>query len=444
MQTGYNIVDTYWVGRLGEEAVAAISIAFPIIFLIISFGAGMTIAGTVLIAQYTGQQDQKKVDLTAGQTIILLINVSILISLIGYFSSEPLLRFMGAEPLVLQKGTTYMKILFSGTVFMFMFFVFQSILRGWGDTKTPMWVMFWSVLANTILDPLLIMGIGPFPELGIAGAAWATIISRGSAAVVGLYILFSGKKVLHIRRHHLWPDWKMQWRLIKLGTPASIEQTITSMGITILMFIVADFGTTVVAAYGIGARILSFIIVPAFALSMATSTALGQNFGAGEMERAERAGWYGAATGFLGMTFFGVLLFFYAEPVAGIFIRDNTAVVSMSADFVRYMALTFGFLGLQIIFNGAFRGAGQTATAMVMAFIAFWVTRIPLAYVLSRTFDMGPDGIWLAFPVSIVTMGLLTTFWFWMGKWKETKPDKEARIKGTIVQETVTEEGVAD
>ncbi len=177
---------------------------------------------------------------------------------------------------------------------------------------------------------------------------------------------------------------------------------------------------------------------------MATSTALGQNVGAGNMQRAERAGWYGAATGFFSMTFFGILLYFYAEPVAGIFIRDNQEVVTLSSDFVQYMALTFGFLGLQIIFNGAFRGAGQTTTAMIMAFIAFWVTRIPLAYFLSRTLEMGPDGIWLSFPLSLMTMGLLTTFWFWLGRWKRTKPDKDARMRGTIVQETVTEEGVAD
>lgn len=444
MQTGYNIVDTYWVGRLGEEAVAAISLAFPIIFLIISFGAGMTIAGTVLIAQYTGEEDQEKVDLTAGQTVILLVNVSIIISLIVYFASEPMLRFLGAEPLVLQKGSIYLRILFSGTIFMFMFFVFQSILRGWGDTKTPMWVMLWSVIGNTILDPLLIMGIGPFPELGIAGAALATLISRGVAALVGLWILFSGQKVLHVRLHHLRPDWKMQWRLIKLGIPASVEQTITSLGITVLLFIVADFGTTVLAAYGIGARILSFIIVPAFALSMATSTALGQNFGAGNLERAQKAGWIGGVTGFISMTFFGILLYFYAPQITGVFIKQNPDVVQLSSEFVRYMSLSFGFLGLQIIFNGAFRGAGKTTTAMIMAFISFWVTRIPLAYLLSNTLEMGPTGIWLAFPISIFTMGILTTLWFWMGHWKKEKLDRDARIRRKIMQETAVDEGVAD
>lgn len=444
MQTAYNIIDTYWVGRLGEEAIAAISLAFPIIFLIISFGAGLTIAGTVLIAQYTGKQDQENVDLTAGQTIILLVNVSVVISLVGFFASNPILRLMGAEPGVLGKATVYLKILFGGAVFMFMFFVFQSILRGWGDTRTPMWVMFWSVLANTILDPLMIMGIGPFPTMGIAGAAWATIISRGAAAVVGLWILFSGRKLLHIRLRHLWPDWKMQWRLIKLGIPASVEQSITALGITAMIFIVADFGTTVVAAYGIGARILSFVIVPAFAIAMATSTTLGQNFGANQLERAERAGWIGAGTGFAALTFFGILLFIFAEPVTAVFIKENPDVVSMGSEFLRIMALTFGFFGLQLVFNGAFRGAGRTATAMVMAFIAFWVTRIPLAYLLANTFDMGPRGIWWAFPISIVFMGLLTTFWFWLGFWKKAKPDRETQIKKRIIDETELDEGVGD
>ncbi|HKJ68490.1 MAG TPA: MATE family efflux transporter [bacterium] len=444
MQTAYNIVDTYWVGRLGEEAVAAISMAFPVIFLIISFGAGLTIAGTVLIAQYTGRRDQEQVDLIAGQTIILLVNVSLVISAIGFFASGPLLKLIGAEPAVLSRGTVYLKILFAGASFMFMFFVFQSILRGWGDTKTPMWVMFWSVLANTILDPLLIMGIGPFPELGIAGAAWATVISRGSAAVVGMYILFSGRKILHVRLHHLWPEWSLQWRLIKLGIPASLEQTITSLGITVMMFIVADFGTTVLAAYGIGARILSFVIVPAFALSMATSTALGQNFGAGNIKRAEQAGWLGGGIGFLALAFFGGLFYIYADPIINIFIRGNPEVVSLGSDFLRMMAPAFGFLGVQIILNGGFRGAGKTGTAMVMAFISFWGTRIPLAYGFAVQLNMGADGIWLAFPISIVIVGCLTAFWFWLGRWKKQPPDKDTRIKEQILKETVVDEGVAD
>lgn len=444
MQTAYNIVDTYWVGRLGETAVAAISLAFPVIFLIISFGAGLTIAGTVLVAQYTGRQDQDQVDRIAGQTIILLVNVSILISVVGFFLSGPLLQLMGAAPEVAGRGTVYLKILFAFSVFLFLFFVFQAILRGWGDTKTPMWVMFWSVLANSILDPLLIFGVGPFPRLGIAGAAWGTVISRGGAAIVGMYILFSGRKMLHIRLSYLWPDWGKQWQLIRLGIPASLEQIIRSLGITVMMFIVADFGTTVVAAYGIGARILSFVLVPAFALSMATSTALGQNFGAGNLTRAEHAGWLGAGFGFVGMTVIGILFYFNAHALVNLFIQGSPDVVSMGADFIRVMALTFGFLGLQIILSGGFRGAGKTGTAMVLAFISFWGTRVPLAYLFSNGLHMGPDGIWLAFPVSIVIMGILTTLWFWMGRWKRTKPPKGPRLQDRVIEETVAEEGLSE
>jgi len=444
MQTAYNIIDTYWVGRLGEEAIAAVSLAFPVIFLIISFGGGLTIAGTVLVAQYTGKGDQKRVDLVAGQTIILLVNVSLGITAVGLLAARPLLMYMGASPEVLPDAVSYLHILFSGAVFFFMFFVFQSLMRGWGDTKTPMWVMFWSVLANTLLDPFLILGIGPFPQLGVAGAAWATLISRGAAALVGLWILFSGRLTLHIKRHHLWPDWALQWRLIKLGVPASVEQSITALGLTAMMFIVADFGTTIVAAYGIGARILSFVIVPAFALSMATSTALGQNYGAGKLDRAERAGWIGARTGFLGLTLFGLLIFFFAESVAGVFIKQNPDVVQATTEFLRIMAPTFGFLGLRIVFNGAFRGAGRTTVAMVMAFVAFWGTRIPLAYIFAHWLGMGPTGIWWAFPVSLAFMGILTTVWFRLGYWKSGAPEREEPLKRQVIRETVVDEGVAD
>lgn len=444
MQTAYNIVDTYWVGRLGKEAIAAISLSFPIIFLIISFGAGLTIAGTVMIAQFTGMQDQDNVDLTAGQTIILLVNVSIIITIVGLSLSGPLLHLMGAAPDVASRAAIYLRILFGGSIFIFMFFVFQSILRGWGDTKTPMWVMLGSVIANMILDPFFIMGIGPFPELGIAGAAWATLISRGISAIIGMWILFSGQKVLHIRPHHLKPDWKMQWQLIKLGVPASIEQSIRALGITALIFIVTSLGTTAVAAYGIGARIFSFVIIPAMALSMATSTALGQNFGAGQIERAEKAAWIGAGTGFGALSIIGIIFFFFATPITSIFIKGSPEVVRMSSEFLRTMSLTFGFLGLQIILNGGFRGAGRTTTAMVMAFISFWVARIPLAYLFAKVLGWGPRGIWWAFPISIVLSSVVTTGWFISGKWKTAKPDATKRIQERIIAETVAEEGAAD
>ncbi len=444
MQTAYNIVDTYWVGRLGKEAIAAISLSFPIIFLIISFGAGLTIAGTVMIAQFTGMQDQENVNLTAGQTIILLINVSVIITIVGLIASGPLLSVMGAAPNVARQATVYLKILFGGSVFVFMFFVFQSILRGWGDTKTPMWVMLGSVIANMVLDPFFIMGIGPFPELGIAGAAWATLLSRGVAAVIGIWILFSGQKALHVRLQHLIPDWKMQWQLIKLGVPASVEQSIRALGITALIFIVTSLGTTAVAAYGIGARIFSFVIIPAMALSMATSTALGQNFGAGQIERATKAAWIGAGTGFGALSLIGIVFFIFATPISAVFIKGSPEVVKMSSDFLRTMSLTFGFLGVQIVINGGFRGAGRTTTAMVMAFISFWVARIPLAYIFAKVLGWGPRGIWWAFPVSIMISSFVTTGWFVYGKWKTTKPDAAKRIQERIISETVAEEGAAD
>lgn len=444
MQTAYNIVDTYWVGRLGKEAIAAISLSFPVIFLIISFGAGLTIAGTVMIAQFTGMHDQENVDLTAGQTIILLVNVSLIITVVGLLSSGPLLNLMGAEPGVAEQATIYLNILFGGSIFIFMFFVFQSILRGWGDTKTPMWVMLGSVIANMILDPFFIMGIGPFPELGIAGAAWATLISRGISAIVGMWILFSGQKALHVRLYHLKPHWDMQWQLIKLGVPASIEQSIRALGITVLVFIVTSLGTTVVAAYGIGARMFSFVIIPAMALSMATSTALGQNFGAGNLDRAEKAAWIGAGTGFIALTIIGILFYIFATPISALFIKGSPEVVRMSSTFLKIMSLTFGFLGLQIILNGGFRGAGRTTTAMVMAFISFWVLRIPLAFLFSKVFDWGANGIWWAFPISIIISSLVTTGWFMRGNWKIERPDATRRLQERIINETVAEEGVAD
>ncbi len=217
LQTAYQITDTFWVGRLGTVAVAAVSISFPIIFLIISFGGGLAMAGTILVAQYKGRQDQKAINHITYQTLLMVIFVSVVLSIIGYFLSPHLINLMGVEQNVFSEAATYMKISFLGMIFMFTYMVFQSLMRGVGDVKTPMYIVLGTVLLNLILDPLFIFGYKFIPSFGVAGAAVATVGTQGLAAVIGIFILLKGNHQIQLYLDDLKPDFDLIKKCLKLG-----------------------------------------------------------------------------------------------------------------------------------------------------------------------------------------------------------------------------------
>ncbi len=311
----------------------------------------------------------------------------------------------------------YLEISFLGLVAVFLYFVFQALLRGVGDVKTPIVVVASTVVVNFFLDPLLILGLGPVPAFGVAGAAWATIGAQGLAGFVGLGILFSGRYGVRLRARHMWPDRPVVLKILRLGIPSSIEQSTRALGIAVMMLLVAGFGTSVIASYGIGTRILSFIIVPAMGLAVATTTVVGQNVGGHRNDRAILAARVATTTGFLALTLAGTLLFIVAVPVVRAFVPNEPEVVEMGAHFVRIMAPAFGFFGVQMVMSGALAGAGNTVAAMSLSIVAFWVLRFPLAWILAIGVGRGPDGIFWAFPVSNVLSAAVAVSWFSRGAW---------------------------
>lgn len=442
LQTAYQLTDTFWVGRLGTVAVAAVSISFPIIFLVISMGGGLAMSGTILVAQYKGMNDKKKIDHVTSQTLLMVVIISILLSSIGFFLSPFLIRLMGAEPEVFASAVSYMKISFVGVIFMFVFMVFQSLLRGVGDVKTPMFIVLGTVLLNLILDPLFIFGFGFIPAFGVGGAAVATIGTQGIAAFIGVILLLKGKFQARLHLIDLWPDFPLIKKLFKIGFPASIEHSTRALGMAIMTFLVATFGTITLAAYGIGGRILSFIIIPALGLSMATSTLVGQNIGAGKAERAERITKLSAFTGFSVLTVVGIITFFAANPISAFFIPGEAETIRLSAQFIKVMALSFGFIGIQMSLNGAFRGSGNTVISMILSIVSLWVLQFPLAYLLSMHTSFAETGIWIAFPVSNVIAAFIALLWFAKGTWKERKITEEVTMSRAVSKEALIEEGI--
>jgi putative MATE family efflux protein len=446
LQTLYQLIDTFWVGRLGAAAVAAVSLSFPVLFLLIALGVGMTVAGAILVAQYFGAGGEEGVDHAAGQTLLVVFVISAVLTVAGYLLAGPIIGLFRPAADVAGMATAYLQISFLGVIAVFVYYVFQSLLRGVGDVRTPMIVVACTVALNTGLDPLLIMGIGPFPELGVVGAAWATIIAQGLAGAVGLWLLFSGRYGLHLRMRHLKPDPALIRRIVRLGVPSSLDQSMRALGIAVLMVLVARFGTTTIASYGIVSRIFSFVLIPAMGLGMATSTVVGQNVGANANDRAEAAARIGMGAAFGALTTAGVLFFLFATPVVRLFVPDAPAVIADGSHFLRIMALTFGFIGIQVVMGGALAGAGNTLASMALSILSFWVLRLPFAVVLSRFTSLGADGIWWAFPISNVLAAAAAITWFLRGTW--IRRIVEDRLVGReplaekVREEVIVEEGL--
>ncbi len=396
LQTAYQLIDTFWLGRLGANAVAAVSISFPILFLILSLGAGLTLAGTVIVSQYKGANDQKMIDFTSSQTVVIVFLISILLAFLGYVAASPLMSLVGAGPEILNDSVTYFQVSSFGFVFLFMFFVFQSLMRGIGNVLLPMYIVLGTVLLNLVLDPLFIFGFGDIEGYGVEGAAIASVITQGLSAAAGLYILFRGKQGIKIKLSCM--KLELQWvkRMFELGIPASLEQSSRAAAMTVMVMLVTSYGSEVVAAYGIGARILSLVIVPSIGMGIATTTLVGQNIGAG----------------------IGLLLFLFAENLTAFFVPNDPQVIKDGAEFIRIMSLSFGLLGVQQVLNGVFNGTRFTQASMLISIFSLWMVRFPVAFILSSKTTLGFEGIWWAFPISNLIAALVAFIYYKIGYWK--------------------------
>jgi putative MATE family efflux protein len=418
LQTAYQLIDTFWVGRLGADSVAAVSLSFPVIFFLLSLGLGLAVAGTVLVAQYQGRGDRVAVNRVAAQALVGVIVISLVLAVAGFIGAPYIVAFLGAAANVLPLAASYLRVSFVGLPFLFAYVIFQSLMRGVGDARTPLAIVSGTVALNFVLDPLFILGLGPLPALGVAGAALTTVITQGLAAAVGLWILFSGRYGIALRARHLKPDIALLWRLLKLGFPAAVEQSTRALGLILMTILVAGFGTVTLAAYGIGIRMLSFVIIPALGLSQATSALVGQNMGAGKLARAERTAYLSALIAFAVLTVIGVLGFIFAHAIVAGFVPGAPPVIDQGTTFVRVTALTYGLIGAQQVIIGAFRGSGSTLVAMAIALISLWMLQFPLAWLLSSRTALGALGIWLAYPIQNVLIATIALIWFARGTWK--------------------------
>jgi putative MATE family efflux protein len=416
LQTVYNFVDRLWLAKLSPIGIAALALCWPLIFLVLSIGQGITIAGTALVSQYTGARRSDEANLAAGQVIAFAGAISVLLAAVGFFAARPILSLMGAEPELTAASATYLRIIYAGIPLMFGSFSLTALLSGVGDTITPMWLMFGSVVLNLGLDPLFIFGIGPFPRWGVAGAAAATLLSRAALLVVGFYLLFSGRVGVHVRRAHLRPDWGLIRRIVSIGGLASIGQAGTAVGFAIMNSALARIGTVVLGAFGIGNAFISIVLMPSMGLGMATATFVGQNLGAEKPDRARKSAWAGIRLSTTVLCLAAVFVYVFRSDLIRFFLSDPE-VVQAGSDMLRLTALAFPFMGIIQVVMGVYQGSGHTLYSMFFGLFRLWALRVPLVYILSFSLAMGAQGVWWAMLVSnFVTAGVSLSF-FLSGNW---------------------------
>ncbi|MEN9920618.1 MAG: hypothetical protein RL538_511 [Candidatus Parcubacteria bacterium] len=443
LQTAYQLIDAFWVGRLGGEAVAVMAVVFPVSFLAIALGMGFSIAASTLVAQYAGAGKKEEVTHTASQSMFIAIIMGLLFGAIGYGASPVILKLMGVPAEIYDVALSVIRVTFFTTPFSFIFMTYQSLMRGVGDTMKPLYVVGTTVLLNAILDPFFIFGWGPVPEMGVVGATIATFITQGIAAVVGLAILFRGSNGVQIVPREFSIDATFMKRLLWLGAPTSAEQVFRSLGYVVMTVLVVAYGTVEVAAYGVGANVMMVVLIPALGLSLAVSALVGQNIGAGKPQRAREAVRVGARVSFVALALAGVVAYVAAKPIVGFFIdNESVEVVARAVTFVRITAISFSFIGLEMVYLGAFRAAGSPGIALWLTFIAQWLIQLPLAFVLSRYTSLGVEGIWWAGPISQFFILIVTMIWYGYGKWQKTSLTEEEQLAEEVAEEILIEEGV--
>jgi putative MATE family efflux protein len=417
LQALYNLVDAFWLGRLSTAAVAAPGMAWPILFFFMSFAGGFQAAGSTFVAQHFGAGDRRGAEESAGQLLGFLWILSVILGALGYGLAPTVLRLIRAPEEVFPYALTYLRIECMGLPIMFVAQAFGGFMVGLGQTRFLMYINASSLLLNAVLDPVFIFGWGPIPAWGVAGAAWATVLSRAVVAAVGLGILFSGKRGLRLSLRDLWPRLSRVLPILRVGLPNVLDQASTSFGFVVMMGLVAGFGTTVVAAYTVGNRIINLINVVSWGAGSALVAMIGQNLGAENYERAAQVARRGITATFLALVgLYGVTLLL-RRPMFAMFVPDPN-VIQEGVWYIAIFGISIPFFGLFDASAAVFRGAGHTVPPMIMAIVRLWGLRVFLAWLFGYQLGFGTTGMWVGMTLSNVLAGIALVLWLRRGTWK--------------------------
>jgi putative MATE family efflux protein len=417
MESVFVIVDIYFVSKLGANAVATVGITESMVTIIYAIAIGLGTATTSMVSRRIGEKNPDAASVAAFQAILTGVIISLLIGLPGAILSGRLLGLMGASKTIVDSMSGYTSIMLGGNIVIMMLFIINAIFRSAGDAAVAMKVLWIGNIINILLDPCLIFGLGPFPHLGVTGAAVATSIGRGSAVLVQFYLLFYGKKRIRLSKKHLIVNFKIMIRLLKLSFGSIGQNLISTSSWIALVRIISIFGSEVVAGYTIAIRIIGFTLMPSWGVSNAASTLVGQNLGAKKPERAERAVWITGIANMILLGVIGLILVVYPETFIRFFIADENVVKSGVLG-LRIISIGFIAYGLGMVLVNSFNGAGDTSTPLKINIFAFWFVEIPLAWLLAIKSGLMEEGVFIAIVIAESLMTLIAWIVFRRGKWK--------------------------
>jgi len=417
LESLFAVVDVFWVGRLGADAVATVGLTESLLSLVFAVGLGLSLSTTAMVARRIGEKDPAGAAVAGVQAIFIGFAVSVLVGIPSFFIAPDLLRAMGASPRVVLVGSGYARIALGGSGALLFLFLNNAIFRGAGDAAIAMRLLWVANIINLILDPCLIFGLGPFPRLGVTGAALATFTGRSIGVLYQFYRLLRGTERIRILRSQIHANFRVLFRLLRVSLTGILQFAIAHTSWIGLVRIVSVFGSAALAGYTIAIRILIFVIMPSWGLSNAAATLVGQNLGAHKPERAQISVW---RTGFYNMIFLGVIgvfFLFFAKPVVRLFTQDPT-VVPLAASCLRI--LSYGNIGYAygMVMLQAFNGAGDTLTPTVVNFFGFWVFEIPLAYFLAIRSGLRASGVYISIVVAECAIAAASILLFRRGRWK--------------------------
>ncbi len=389
IQTIYNLTDTFFVSRLGTTQIAAIQFVWPIIFFMMSVGGGIAIAATSLISQYIGADEKEMAKRVAGQILLFSAIFSVVVGIIGYAYTPTILKLMGAKGELYSEALIFLRIMLAGGPTMFLMFAYNAIRNGLGDTYSPMRLGAMSVITNVILDPIFIFSF----KWGIAGAAYATVLSRGIFGIFAVYTLFSKHQEISLTRKHIKFDKEIMGDLLHLGIPSSLGQSTEAIGFMVLNAFIISFGEATLTAFAIGNQINSLILMPSIGIASAITTVVGQNIGADNIQRAKLAVKTSIKLAIVFLSIAAIPLLVFAGKIIRIFSSD-ISVITQGTEYLTLITLSIPLVAIFQCFVGTFQGSGHTRIAMIMLMARLWILRLPVIILLKIYTDFGSSLIW--------------------------------------------------
>ena len=417
MESLFGIVDVFFVARLGAEAVAAVGLTEAMLMVVYSVAMGLSMATTAMVARRVGEKNPRGAAVAATQAIWIGLAVSAATGAIGFVFSKRLLAAMGASASLIQSSSGYTTVMLATSVTIFLLFLMNAIFRGAGDATIAMWSVWLANLVNIVLDPCLIFGLGPFPEMGVTGAAVATTIGRGIGVLFQIWVLSGGRSRIRLRSADLRLDGAVLLRLVRVSLTGMLQFLIGTASWLGLVRITAQFGNAALAGYTIAVRIIFLAILPAWGMSNAAATLVGQNLGAGKPERAERSVWKTAFYNMLFLAGVAVLFTLLAGPLVRLFTAD-AAVIPYAVACLRLVSYGYPFYAYGMVVVQAFNGAGDTVTPTIINLFCYWLLQVPLALALALGLGFGPQGVFLAITIAESLLAVIGVVLFRRGRWK--------------------------